>query len=373
MELSRYWQLHFVFLGEDYAVQIRYCRGITNIQLAMPFDHKDLLNILSKVSSRRLLNGLKVISGFYLSRILRKPIHWGNPVSLSIEPTTHCNLRCPQCPSGLRSFTRPTGIIDKHLFQEMIDELQDSVLYLMMYFQGEPYLHPHFHDLVRYAADKNIYTATSTNGHYLSRENAESTVKSGLDRLIISLDGASQDTYQKYRIGGRLQQVLSGVDQLIQAKKRLKSRTPYIQLQFIVFGFNEHELHAFRDLCAQRKLKPMIKSAQIYDDKPDKAFLPSNGRHARYRRDDDGNHQIKGRQMNHCWKMWHSSVITWDGRVVPCCFDKDAAHSFGQINGTGFAPIWKNRSYNQFRNRILKDRKGIDICTNCTEGTRVWL
>ena len=339
----------------------------------MQIDSGDLLRLASKINARKTFNGLKVLAGYYLSRLIRRPLVWGLPVSLSMEPTTHCNLRCPQCPSGLRAFTRPTGIMDEQLFKEVIDEVQDTLLYLMLYFQGEPYLHPRFHELVRYASERRIYTATSTNAHYLSREKAELTVLSGLDRLIISIDGTDQDTYSKYRVGGKLDTVLEGIDALVRAKKRLKSKTPFIQLQFIVFGFNEHQVSSFRKLCSQWNLKPLIKSAQLYGDQADASFLPGDTELSRYTKEESGRLRIKGKQMNHCWKMWHSSVLTWDGRVVPCCFDKDAAHPFGQVNGQGFRRVWKSSQYDRFRQQIFKDRKGIDICRNCSEGSRVWL
>jgi MoaA/NifB/PqqE/SkfB family radical SAM enzyme len=135
-------------------------------------------------------------------------------VSLAIEPTTSCNLRCPQCPSGLRSFTRETGIINEDFFKTTIDALYKELFYLTFYFQGEPYLHPDFTKMVAYASAKGIYTATSTNAHFLSNENAKKTVESGLDRLIISIDGATQEAYESYRIGGSLDKVLEGTHRI---------------------------------------------------------------------------------------------------------------------------------------------------------------
>ena len=127
----------------------------------------DGLNFLSKLTRKRVFNAGKIVYSYLRSRITHRPGHWGLPVSLAFEPTTSCNLRCPECPSGLRSFTRPTGMMPEALFKKTIDELESTLMYLLFYFQGEPYLHPQFLDLVKYAADKNIYTATSTNGHFL--------------------------------------------------------------------------------------------------------------------------------------------------------------------------------------------------------------
>ena len=159
----------------------------------------DSLNFMSKLTFRRCWNGIKVLSSFYLTRWFNKPIQWGLPFSISFEPTTSCNLRCPECPSGLRAFTRPTGMLEKNFFTETIEELHNEMLYLIFYFQGEPYLNPAFLDMVSFASSKKIYTATSTNAHYLNDENARRTIESGLDRLIISIDGTTQDVYEQYR------------------------------------------------------------------------------------------------------------------------------------------------------------------------------
>src|SRR5271154_6992376 len=159
----------------------------------------DGLNFLSKQTPARLLNIARVYSSFQSSKISRKVNHCGMPSSISIEPTTSCNLRCPECPSGLRSFTRPTGMLKEQLFQNTIDQLASSLAYLIFYFQGEPYLNLSFLDMVNYASAKRIYTATSTNAHYLTEEAARKTVESGLDRLIISIDGTTQETYESYR------------------------------------------------------------------------------------------------------------------------------------------------------------------------------
>src|SRR4249919_2502881 len=131
-------------------------------------NYNDTLSLLSKLTVRKAWNGGKVLSSYYLSKWTKKPVQWGFPLSVAFEPTTSCNLRCPECPSGLRAFTRPTGMAEMKLFGEMVDQLSKDLLYLIFYFQGEPYLNPDFLDMVKYASGKKIYFATSTNAHYLN-------------------------------------------------------------------------------------------------------------------------------------------------------------------------------------------------------------
>jgi len=295
------------------------------------------------------------------------------PLSISIEPTTSCNLRCPECPSGLRSFTRPIGMLEETLFKKTIDELHNTLLYLIFYFQGEPYLHPKFTELVQYAASKNIYTATSTNAHYLTEENARKTVESGLDRLIISIDGTTQETYESYRVGGNLQKVIEGAKNIVKWKKQLKSSTPHVIFQFLVVKPNEHQIEDLKKLAKEIGVDEVgLKTAQIYDYEQGSGLIPENEKYSRYYKNADGSYSIKNKLLNNCWKMWHSCVITWDGRVVPCCFDKDAQHQMGSVSNLSFKDIWQGSSYYQFRKTLMKSRTEIEMCRNCAEGAEVW-
>jgi len=337
------------------------------------FPVSDWANLFSKLTWRRFVNAFKVWCSYQLSKWTGKPIQWGLPISISFEPTTSCNLRCPECPSGLRSFSRPTGMLQQDFFSSTINQLHKDLFYLIFYFQGEPYLNPDFLDMVRYAADKKIYTATSTNGHYLTEANARKTIESGLDRLIISIDGTTQEVYQQYRVGGNLEKVLEGARTIMHWKKQLKSRTPFVVFQFLVVRPNEHQLENARALAKQIGVDAIwFKTAQVYDFENDpNQLIPLNSSYSRYHKTEKGT-EFKGQLANHCWRLWHDPVITWDGLVAPCCFDKDAAHRLGDLKQQSFATIWQSDSYKKFRATLLQGRKHIDICANCSEGTKVW-
>jgi radical SAM protein with 4Fe4S-binding SPASM domain len=334
----------------------------------------DSINFLSKLSVRRVWNAAKVFTSFHISHILKKPIQWGYPISISFEPTTSCNLRCPECPSGLRAFTRPTGMLKKDFFSQTIDDIHKDILYLIFYFQGEPFLNREFLDMVKYASDKKIYTATSTNAHYLTDEVAKKTVESGLDRLIISIDGTTQDVYQQYRIGGNLDKVIEGAKNIVKWKKTLKSKTPFVFFQFLVVKPNEHQIGDIKKLAKEIGVDEVrFKTAQVYDYKNDpNNLIPVNEKYSRYRKDKSGNYKAKNKLANQCWKLHHANVITWDGLVVPCCFDKDATHQLGNLKRQSFKEIWNNENYKQFRRELKTSRKNIDICANCSEGISVW-
>jgi radical SAM protein with 4Fe4S-binding SPASM domain len=338
------------------------------------FNWNDSLNLISKLNFPKVWNAAKIWSSYQLSKLTGKPIQWGLPISISFEPTTSCNLRCPECPSGLREFTRPTGMLQKDFFRQTIDDIHKELLYLIFYFQGEPYLNPDFLDMVKYAHDKGIYTATSTNAHYLTDEKARKTVESGLDRLIISIDGTTQDVYEQYRVGGKLEKVIEGAKNIVKWKKALNSKTPFVFFQFLVVKPNEHQIEAVKQLGKEIGVDQVrLKTAQVYDYENDpNQLIPSIGKYSRYKKDRKGNMQVKSGLQNHCWKLWHANVITWDGIVVPCCFDKDAMHHLGNLQMQSFKDVWQNANYQQFRKELMTSRKNIDICANCSEGLSVW-
>lgn len=227
--------------------------------------------------------------------------------------------------------------------------------------------------MVQYAVQKGIYTITSTNGHFLNGENARKTVESGLDRLIISVDGTTQETYAQYRVGGHLEKVLQGTRNVIGWKRTLRKKHPHVVFQFLVVRPNEHQIADIYRLAAEMGVDEVrLKTAQVYDYESGNDLIPTIDRYARYRLGTDGRWSVKHALTNHCWKLWHACVITWDGQVVPCCFDKDALHRLGDLRQHAFRDIWQGTEYRHFRGTLLQGRDQIDICTNCTEGCRVW-
>lgn len=335
---------------------------------------RDIKQIMRTLTFRRLVNLIQLSLSFRLTKWKLSQTHIGQPFALSIEPTTACNLSCPACPSGLKSFSRPTGKIDLAFHETIIASLKKSVFYINYYFQGEPFLHPQFLTLIKTAKAANIYTATSTNGHFITDKNALAIVDSGLDRLIISIDGLTQETYASYRVDGELKKVISATKSLVEAKKKRGSATPYLIFQLLVLKTNEDQIDALNTLAKTLGVNEVrFKTAQFYAYENGNELMPSNEKYSRYIKKRDGNYRVKYYGGNHCWRMWSSSVITWDGKVVPCCFDKDAQHALGELKTEGFDAIWNGATYQQFRTAVLTNRNDIDICTNCSEGAKVWV
>ncbi len=326
------------------------------------------------ITFRRLWNLFLLKLSFYISRIFKKDFHLGLPYAVSIEPTTACNLGCPECPSGLKKFSRATGKLSLGDNQKILDQLGSNVFYINYYFQGEPFLNPDFLGLIQEAKSRKIYTSTSTNAHFIDQKMAEEIVQSGLNRLIISIDGTTQDTYENYRVNGKLDKVLEATRFMVEAKKKLKSHTPHLIFQFLVVRQNEHQIQEVFDLAKEYQVDEVrLKSAQVYDYQFGNSLLPENEKYSRYVQKKDGTYKLKAETGDYCWRMWSSCVFTWNGAVVPCCFDKDAEHQLGNVRNESFKSIWKSSQYKQFREQILTGRNQIDICKNCSEGAKVWV
>lgn len=334
---------------------------------------KHFLYIIKRISIGKSIKLFFHFATYYIYKISGLRINPPLPWALTIEPTTSCNLRCPQCPSGLRKFTRPTGMLSLDNFDAILASVLSHTAYVNLYFQGEPFLNQDIYSIIRKLTENKIYSLASTNAHYIDSENAEKIVASGLGELIVSVDGTDQDTYSQYRVGGNLDKVLTGLKHIQEAKKKTSSDGPYVVVQFIVFKYNEHQINEIKDIASKYRVDELrIKSAQIYDFQNTSELIPSD-KYSRYKLNKEGQWTIKGKLANSCWKMWHSCVITWDGKVVPCCFDKDAKYEMGNLLEQPLETIWKGDKYRQFRNQIKKGRKNIDICSNCTEGLKVSL
>jgi radical SAM protein with 4Fe4S-binding SPASM domain len=332
-----------------------------------------LIQLARALTLPRIANAAGAVGGFLASAITKKAFVGGVPPVLTVEPTNICNLRCPLCVTGNGSMARPKGRMDLSTFQRLIDELGNKIIYVILFQQGEPYINHHFLDFVSYAKARRLYVATSTNAHYFDLETCRRTVESGIDTMIVSVDGAAQESYAKYRVGGNLEKVLDGIRNLVAAKKTARRKTPYIYLQFLIFRHNEHEIPIMeklaRSLGVDRFLK---KNAQVETLAEAREWLPREEGYRRYQLNED-NFVVKSRQ-GVCPRPWLSTMVNWDGTVVPCCFDKNGKHTTGDMRQSeSFVKIWNATDYHNFRQEMLSHRDGIDICKNCNQGLRVFV
>jgi radical SAM protein with 4Fe4S-binding SPASM domain len=290
------------------------------------------------------------------------------PFFLSVEVTNYCNLHCPECPVGIRKILiTEKATFNVLMFKKLIDELKPTLQHLILYFQGEPMLNSQLNEFIQYAHNAKIYTSTSTNGQFITKNNAKNLVESGLDKLIVSIDGTTQEIYELYRVGGSLEKALEGIKEIIHWRNELKSLTPLVEIQFLVLKTNEHQMNEMKQLskslCVDRL---RFKTAQLFDFENGNALMPAKDKYSRYRKGTEGKYFIKGKQSNHCLRLWSGVVVTVLGDVLPCCFDKASEHSFGNIREQSFSACWNSKKASGFRDKILQNRKQFEICRNCT-------
>ena len=290
----------------------------------------------------------------------------GMPLALGIELTNNCNLYCPECLSGSGQMTRIKGYMNSALFEKLIRELSPYLFNVNLYFQGEPMLHPQFFSFI----DKIrvIRTVVSTNGHFLTENNAVKLINSGIYKLIVSMDSLDQEIYSTYRKGGNVEKVINGIKNVSRAIGKYNSDLRF-EIQVLVNRYNEHQIPAIRKFAGEVNATLRLKSMQIINKDMIYTWMPGNEKFRRYRETGD-KYIPKNSAVNRCHRLWINPVITWDGKVVPCCFDKDASHVLGDLNNKSFRDIWFGEENRLFRQQILTYRSTIDICKNCTTGLR---
>ena len=300
----------------------------------------------------------------WLSYRLRLLCALGLPHILMIEPTNECNLRCPLCPTGAGTLKRPKGQMSLDLYRRILADLDASLERVMLYNYGEPFVHPRILDMIAAAHQAEVYTRVSTNGlAFLRSISTDDLITSGLDYLRVSVDGATPETYNVYRVGGNLDRVLEGMRLLQERKRQLGKRKPIVELQFIVMSHNEHEIPLIRQTARELGVLLRLKSVglgDLYADPAKRAWLPEDTSLRRY---DEG---FKLARNGHyvCDHPWRRLVVNWDGQVTPCCYDPNGEHEFGNA-AEGIGAVWNGEHLQTFRQAIQSSSPPA-ICQNCS-------
>jgi len=276
----------------------------------------------------------------------------GMPPALQVEPTNLCNLKCPLCPTGVGAMPRAKGFMSRETFQKVLDDLGDSVVGMLLYSWGEPFLNKDLPWMIAQCAARGIVTATSTNGHCLqSRDEALQVVDAGLNALVIALDGSTQEIYRAYRKSGDVEKVKRCAALIEEAKALRGSPYPYTNLRAVVTSENETDLPNLRQLARHLGVNMFsIKSV---------GCLTHSARYADYEKTDAGlrRYQYEGnarlrRPPVKCPYPFRQPTIFWDGTVVGCEFDYGLESAWGKIGEQTFAEIWNGP-------RALQLRRGI--------------
>lgn len=328
------------------------------------------------------------------------------PTFLTIEPANICQLSCPQCPVGMAKKHTSEGAdeLPRPVSGEGVrgrgnansaPSFPDYSLSLLaegfrhahtvqFYFQGEPLLNPRLPEMIHEAALQGCYTIVSTNAQALDRTMAKRLVMNGLHRIIVSMDGLSQSAYEAYRQGGSVEKAKNALRYLHEEREAARRQRlitgnyPVIELQCLLLRSNAFERRllrkAYRRLGADRLT---FKTAQFYDYRYGNPLMPTSSRERRYEQCADGTYRLKRHPLRRlwqrltgvspCYRLWAGCVLTTDGTVLPCCYDKQHTHAYGNIHTASLATIFQSKQANTFRRTAIRApfQQAPEMCQNC--------
>lgn len=320
---------------------------------------KKLLSFISSsLVKKRLFNFIAGLVSF----LLKKDVLKNHPCVVMIEPTNRCNFSCSFCAVGNGMDKRAPSDLPFDAYKNTIDTLEDYLIWVMLYIQGEPLLNKDIFKMIAYAKTKRIYVSLSSNGYFLDRQNITQILDSGLDHITISLDAARQETFKSYKKIDGFQRVVDNIKSLANRRDGLRRLNPCICLQMIVIRENEGEIGEFLDLARQvRADEVFIKPARLHF--PSKKFMDSLPRRKKYIRPvylkPDG-------APKRCLKPWISFVINSTGIAAPCCEDTTPLYPIGNIFGAGLDMIWNGRRMKDFRSNLSYKIEKNPMCKDCS-------
>jgi radical SAM protein with 4Fe4S-binding SPASM domain len=283
---------------------------------------------------------------------------------------------------------RELGHMELSLFKRLLDEAGRYALLLLLWDWGEPFVNPAIYEMIAYAKGSGLKVVSSSNGHVFADETeARKLVQSGIDSIVIAVDGITQDTYERYRRSGRLETALTGVRNLVLQKRTLAWETPLINLRFLVMAHNEHEIPRLKDLAQALDIDVLsIKTLNPYaddmyaehrDEQQEfyDSFIPDTERYERFTTVDEGKGPHRVRRNPPCKNLWNAPTVHWDGTVCSCTYDYNERQAFGDLKETSFRDIWFGERSRRLRREFRSNWEGLQLCRNCSyayEGGSCW-
>ncbi len=320
-----------------------------------------LVGIMQSLTPARIKTLAGVYFGYGLSILLRRPIVVSPPSFITVEPVCGCNLQCPECPVGTGELGRRKGMIELDVVDSILESFGRHALWVNLYFQGEPFLHPKLHEIVERFSAQRIFTSVSTNGLLLTPEIVDKILLAGLKEIIFSVDGASEEEYLVYRRGGSFQAVVENIRLLVSKRKKRGVFFPRIVYQTLVTSANEKNLDNIRKFAYRLGVDAVeFKSLNLHHGVDINKLLPSTSKLSRYKMA-----KAKREWPNACFRLWSNAVISFDGRLALCCMDKEVA-MFYNVNNMNLSEAWMSLHFNGIRNGMVSGRPIPDICGSCS-------
>jgi radical SAM protein with 4Fe4S-binding SPASM domain len=294
---------------------------------------------------------------------------YGKPVSITIEPTNVCNLRCPVCETGANILGRKPQMMTYGEFVKIIDKVGPGANHIMFYYMGETFLNQEVYRMIRYAREMGLYVMSCTNGDAVD---AEKLYESGINLVSFQIGGITQETHSIYRVSSDLGRVMDNLSKYLEII-RLRGRKPgehQVELGFIVMRHNEGEIQEFLKMAERigvdRKniISPCVRTPEQGRD-----FLPRADDYWIYDRKtfEQEGCLVPKRVFpeNACPWLYYAITIQVNGDVVPCCRDPHGRYISGNLLEQSLEEVWNGAKLRAFRKAVFNPGSDVDICRLC--------
>ncbi len=344
---------------------------LSPLQYQQISDFKEKIQMVGRILRRGELTPKKILNfgRNRLAMLLHQTTVPGYPSLFMIEPTNRCNIACTFCDTGRGITKRPKSFMSFENYKKIIDDMSEYVLFLFLYYIGEPFMHPRIYEMINYAHKKKISVYTSTNGLLIdTEEKAGKLIESGLDTLLISFTGLEKESYERYQPGGNFDKLIHNIKMISQEKKKRKSKTPILKLRFMVMRHNEPDIRRLKKLATETGVEILNLRSIWVQDKEDtiKEYIPKNEKYSRYSIK-NGILRKKIQNKGRCEWLWMGGIVGVDGKALPCCVGFNEVIQLGDvIQEGGFKAVWNNNKYKQIREQILNKIYKLPHCADCS-------
>ena len=258
------------------------------------------------------------------------------PFVMHFELTNACNLQCPYCYTGRGIYETEKGYLSFKNFKRVVDEMSGKLVLARLDGYGESFLHPDIFAMIRYLHSRNVVTALSTNFNTLEPHNMGELVDSGLDYLIIALDGADKDTYERHRVGGNFDKVVENIKAVVATRQAKGSRTPYLEIQFLIFDTTVAQLDRMRALAASLGVdRLLVKEARNEKNEPVRKKASF--------------------KVRPCFWLWSVLNLNWQCDIKVCCDGLMERFSFANVLQGGVRNAWNCSAMQNVRKLFAED------------------
>lgn len=278
------------------------------------------------------------------------------PTYFWLEPTNHCNLRCIMCPNGTGKINIEKGYMEFEFYKRIIGEIKHHASAITLAVHGESLLHPRFFDMARYASEYKIKVLLNTNATLLDQDKAELLLESGIKSISFAFDGFNKSMYEKARGGAVYEKTLENILYFLRLRKKMKKKNPYTVLSMLMLDL---------ETCGKDQQQDFLKQFRGLIDEVRLREVSTWG--STFKETDEFSFRSNPATFPPCSRLWSTSVITWNGDVVPCIYHANHEYVLGNLKERSFREIWNSERMRVLRESMLDGSylKHSSLCEHC--------